>query len=124
MSPPYNKISIMKYFLIFLFYSAIPSVLQIIFEFSSYTQGFAVNVFLILIVVLISRSFSKYLKLILCKMKLEIYICFGLLMLLHLFIIVFREYIGNSVDYLKFLVGLTMLVGLLLQSVFIAFIIN
>lgn len=119
---PMNATSI-RYFLVFLLLAAIPAILQILLELSSYTQGFALNAFLVLCVALVAKRFSRYLSVTLKKIRSNTYLFLGTLALLHLVIIIIRWYIGLPVDFFKFVVGLTMGAGLLLQAIFISYIV-
>jgi len=112
-----------NYFIAFLLLAAIPATLQILFGLSSYTQGFAINSLIILLVLLVSKRFSRYLSVILNQIKSKSYIILCSVVLLHFGIIIFRWFVGQPVDFLKFIVGLTMGVGLGLQAAYLSYIV-
>jgi len=114
----------MKYYFVFLLIAAVPSVLQILFGLSSYTQGFAINTSLTLCIILVSKRFARYLRILLKKVKPEIYFCISLLALLHFVMIVLKWHLGYPVDVIKYFVGLGSFVGLGLQAVFLSYIVR
>jgi hypothetical protein len=119
-----NGRSVMKYFLTFLLLAAIPASLQILFELSSYTQGFAINTLITLCVVLLSKRFARYLGIILKKVRPKVYFSISLLALLHFGMIALKWHFGYQIDFLKYWVGVGMFIGLGLQAALLSYVVR